>query len=339
MLPTARTRTGGEHRLALVPQPEVSVVVASHDRATRLVTLLDALAAQTFPRQRWELIVVHTYDPDEASALLDGHELGRSGLLRHQRVDPSVGSPAFQRNLGWRDARAPLVAFTDDDCRPREDWLERLVTAAHDAPGAIVQGATRPDPQEKEFLWATHVRTLHVDPPGRFTQTCNILYERALLDGLGGFDEVAITGEDIDLALRAQDAGAPLVGQPEALVYHAVEALTLREKLRSNEKWQHLAYVVKRHPELRRDCHMGVWWKTEHLYAAIALAGLVAGTRRPWVAPLAALPFYRFMRPRFPDSPRAYLQMARRMPELWLVELHEIGVFLRGSVRYRTLLL
>jgi cellulose synthase/poly-beta-1,6-N-acetylglucosamine synthase-like glycosyltransferase len=315
------------------------VVVASHERPARLVTLLDALAAQTLPHERWELIVVHTYERDEARRLLDDHVLGRGGLLRHQRVDRASASPALQRNRGWRDARAPLVAFTDDDCRPREDWLERLVGAAREAPGSIVQGATRTDPREHENLKATHVRTLEVDPPGRFTQTCNVLYERDLLERVGGFDEAAITGEDIDLAHRARGAGARLVGEPEALVYHAVEALSLGQKLRSNAKWEHLAYVVKRHPELREECHWGVWWKTEHMYAALALAGLLAAPRRPWVAPLAGLPFYCFMRPRFGDGPRAYVRTARRMPELWLVELAEIGVFLKGSARYRTLLL
>jgi GT2 family glycosyltransferase len=339
MLPTARTRTGGEHRLTPVPQLEVSVVVASHERARRLVTLLDALAAQTLPRERWELIVVHTYAPDEAERLLDGHELSRSGLLRHYRVPVSTASPASQRNRGWRDARAPLVAFTDDDCRPREDWLENLVEAASGAPGAIVQGATRPDPRESENLRATHVRTLHVNPPGRFTQTCNILYPRALLDRVGGFDEVAITGEDIDLALRGQAEGARLVGEPGALVYHAVEALTLREKMRSNLKWQHLAYIVKRHPELREHCHMRVWWKTEHFFAAMALIGLVSARRHPWLTVVAVRPFCRLMRRRYPDTPLVYLQMARGIPEQWLVELVEIGVFFKGSVRYRTLLL
>jgi GT2 family glycosyltransferase len=322
-----------------VPQPQVSVVVASHDRQRRLATLLDALAAQTLPRERWELIVVHTYEPREAESLLGAHELSRVGMLRNFPVPRQGASPASQRNRGWREAGAPLIAFTDDDCRPREDWLERLVAAARAHPGAIVQGATRPDPFEREQLWKTHVRTLDVDPPGRFTQTCNILYERAMLEAAGGFDEVAVTGEDIDLARRVRARGAGLVGEPEALVYHAVESLSFREKVDSNRKWQHLAYVVKRHPELRQDCHMGVWWKTEHLYAAIALAGLLAAPRKPWLAPLAALPFYRSMRPRFGDSPRAYLQMARRMPELWLVELAEIGTFVRGSVRYRTLLL
>jgi GT2 family glycosyltransferase len=346
MLPTASARTRREDRLARVHSggeeapapPEVTVVVASHEREARLATLLDALAAQTFPAERWELVVVHTYDADVADRVLDGSALGRAGRLRHLTVDRASASPAHQRNAGWRMARTPLVAFTDDDCRPREDWLEELMATAGANPGAIVQGATRPDPRERHLLREKHVRTLHVDPPGPFTQTCNILYERAMLERADGFDEVAVTGEDIDLARRCRKAGAALVGAREALVYHAVEALSFREKVSSNQKWEHLAYVVKKHPELRRRCGLRVWWKLEHMYAAAALAGLLAARRHPWTV-LAVYPFYRLERGRFSNATRDRNTTLRRLPELWLVELLEIGTFVRGSVRYRTVLL
>ena len=42
------------------------------------------------------------------------------------RQDPA-GGPAKARNRGWRAAAAPLVAFTDDDCRPSTTWLQELL--------------------------------------------------------------------------------------------------------------------------------------------------------------------------------------------------------------------
>lgn len=316
----------------------VSVVVASHARAERLRTLLDALAAQTLPRDRWELVVVHTYEAEQTASLLDSHELARAGLLRHERVSPAQARPSLQRNRGWRMARGRLVAFTDDDCRPEPDWLERLVERAGQNPGQIVQGATRPDPREAGAFRSPHVRTLLVDPPGRFTQTCNILYERRLLERIGGFDEVAITGEDIDLARRARATGADVVGAPDALVHHAVEALTLGQKIRSQGKWQHLAYVVKRHPELRRDCAMGIWWKREHLGAVLALAALAASPRSRWLL-IGTLPYLQIERRRHGTSKREQLRALRELPAHWVIELAEVATFIRGSVRYRTLLL
>src|SRR5215204_4358933 len=97
--------------------PEISLVVASHARPLRLRWLLNALEEQTLDRSRWELIVVHDNpDADATEDLLRTHPLAQS-VLRHHRLPVGTGSPARQRNVGWRDARAPVVAFTDDDCR------------------------------------------------------------------------------------------------------------------------------------------------------------------------------------------------------------------------------
>jgi hypothetical protein len=319
----------------------VTVVIPSHGRPDGLTTVLDALAAQTLPRERFEVVVAHTYGPDTAGRVLDQHDLARAGLLRHIAVDPSAARATRQRNLGWRAARTDLVAFTDDDCRPTPEWLERLVERALEYPGAIVQGTTRPDPRDHDAFAATHVRTIWVESPGRNTQTCNILYERALLERIDGFDETfpAPAGEDVDLALRAQETGAPLVGAPEAVVHHAVEALSLREKLRHDGKWEHLPHLVKLHPGFRRQqCVLGLWWKREHLGAALALAALACAPRRPWA--LAGLwPYYMVERRRHGDSVAARARAIREMPAHWLVDVAEIGRFVRGSVRYRTVVL
>jgi GT2 family glycosyltransferase len=319
----------------------LTVVVPSHRRPRGLTTLLDALALQTLPPEQWEVVVAHTYDTRDAARLLDGHKLAREGRLRHIAIDPASARATRQRNAAWRASRGTLIAFTDDDCRPDARWLERLVAKAHKHPGAIVQGTTRPDPRDEEAFASPHVRTIWVEAPGRDTQTCNILYERGLLERIGGFDVSfpAPAGEDIDLALRAQKAGAVLVGAPEAVVYHEVDALSLPEKLRHDEKWEHLVYLVKLHPEFRRThCTFGLWWKREHAAAALALAALLAAPERPWA--LAGLtPYYMVERYRHGPSRRGRLRAIREMPVHWLVEIAEIGRFVRGSLRYRTLVL
>jgi GT2 family glycosyltransferase len=320
-------------------RPEVTVVVPSHDRAARLRTLLDALAAQTLPRERWDVVVVHTYPPEVAAGLLDGHELSRAGALRHVAIPGADPRPSLQRNAGWRTAAGELIAFVDDDCRPVPEWLERLVSAARENPGAIVQGTTRPDPLEEDQFARAHVRTLIIeDPPTDRTETANILYRRDLLERIGGFDERAITGEDMDLGIRARATGAGLAGAPEALVYHAVEGLSTLEKIRSQFKWRHLAYVVKLHPELREWCEWGIWWKPEHKRATLALVAL-AGARRHPVLLAGVIPYVRFERWRHGPSKRQQLRALRELPAHWLVEVVEVTTFVRGSIRYRTLLL
>jgi glycosyltransferase involved in cell wall biosynthesis len=319
----------------------VTVVVPSHGRAEGLKEVLDALAAQTLSAHLWEVVVAHTYAPDVVRGVLDGHELARAGLLRHIAVDPSEARATRQRNLAWRAGRGRLVAFTDDDCRPEPTWLERLIDRAAEYPGAIVQGTTRPDPRHEAAWSSAYVRTIHVEAPGRDTQTCNILYERELLERIGGLDEdfPAPAGEDIDLALRAQAAGAVLVGAPDAVVYHAVEGLSLRDRVRHDAKWEHLVFLVKRHPAYRwQRCVLGLWWRREHLGAMLALAAIAAAPRRPWALAVVS-PYYMMERMRYGESRRGRVRAIREMPVRCLVEIAEVGRFVRGSLRYRTVVL
>src|SRR3954453_23845971 len=264
-------------------RPEVSVVVPSHERGTRLRWLLNALEEQTLPRSQWELVVVFD-STDDTEELVRTHPLAP----RYVRLTPGTGTPSRQRNAGWREARAPLIAFTDDDCRPDREWLARMVQIAAGNPGAIVQGRVRPDPFETDILAAPHARTIEVDPPGPFAQTCNVLYPRELLERVGGFEESfpLMSGEDTDLYERAREAGAAYVGAPDALVYHAVESSSLIGALRRSIRWQHLAYVVKRHPHVRERLDLRVFWRRSHTLLALAVGGALAARS---VRPAAAL--------------------------------------------------
>ena len=338
MFPTVRTRTGARIESGYVDgSPVVTVVVASHERHLRLRWLLNALEEQTL-EEPWELVVVHTYEPETAERVLESHPLRRTGTLRHVPIEPGTGSPARQRNIGWRMAGADLVAFTDDDCRPESDWLERLLEAARLHPGSVVQGATRPDPYEWNILAAPHVRTLLIEPPGTYAQTCNILYPTELLEQLDGFDERAIAGEDVGLSLRARAAGREITGASAATVYHSIEAHTLPGILRQNLKWRHLAYLVKRHPELRRQLPLRIFWDTDHLRVTAAVAGL-AGARRGRGLLVLAVPYLVTGSARRGAGPRARAIALAELPGQAIRQAAEVAGLALGSLRHRTLLL
>src|SRR5436190_310359 len=117
--------------------PDVSVVVATRDRAARLERLLAGLAAQTIGGDRFEVIVVDDGSADRTPALLAAAAERGELPLRTLRHDRPAGRAAARED-GWRAARGDLVAFIDDDCVPAPDWLAAGVEAS--ASETIVQG-------------------------------------------------------------------------------------------------------------------------------------------------------------------------------------------------------
>ena len=320
--------------------PAIAVVVASHNRALRLRWLLNSLEDQTLPRERFEVIVAYDSDDDGATeSLLRDHPAGARAL----RFDPDPGTPTAPRlrNAGWQAAAAPLVVFTDDDCRAPDDWLEQALAAADANPGAIVQGMTLPDPDEESNTHGAWPHTQRIVPPVPWAQTCNILYPRDLLERTGGFldDPPLSMGEDTDLALRARKTGAPYVGAPSMLTWHAVDDLSLRRGFRTLPRWADVAGLIKLHPEVRRDFPMWGFWKRTHVWLPVAVAGVALSRRNPAWAVLA-LPWAAHTAPAYGEgNPRGRLRAASELPLRAVIDAAEMAVCARGALKHRTFFL
>ena len=312
---------------------KISVVVPSGDRALRLRWLLNALEEQTLPREEWEVIVAHDSDYGD---LVTAHPVG----AREIRLAPC--GPSAKRNAGWRAARSPLIAFTHDDCRPAPEWLATALAAAERAPGAIVQGATRPDPDELLLLQAPHARTMSVDPPTPEAQTCNIVYPHDVLEALDGFDEELVPlvyGEDVDLAWRAREQGVPYRAAPEAGVFHMVRTMTLWQRVAFGWRWRQIPATVRRHPGLRRDAALGVFWNARHGWFLLGVAGGAAASRRGPLALLLALPWARAAMPQDGGGPRGRVRALLELPGKAAIDAVEVAAFTAGSMKARTLFL
>jgi glycosyltransferase involved in cell wall biosynthesis len=122
--------------------PLVSVVVETVTPATsagaggslaeRLAAPLQALAAQTYPGDRVEPILVLG---GEISAR-DGAEVARR-FPDVTIVRAAAGNYFDAKNVGARAARGGIVTFLDGDCTPDPDWLERIVERFADGPDAV----------------------------------------------------------------------------------------------------------------------------------------------------------------------------------------------------------
>ena len=311
--------------------PDVSVVVATRNRAAQLAELFDSLARQTLSRSRFEVVVVDDGSADSTAAVL-AREEARLAPVVVRRVVP--GGPAAARNDGWRRAQAPLVAFTDDDCVATAEWLETVVATADRHPSAVVQGRTDADPRQLHRL-GPFARTVVAHGDGPNYQTCNIAYPRELLERQDGFDVGSFprSGEDTDLAWRARAAGAPIVYADTARVHHAVTTLGPRGKLRVAARWSDSMQVYVRYPELRaRVFTKRFFWKGTHYLLFRLLLAAVLPRRLMPVRLWLGLPYFTTMSDRARAEGGGGPQYA---PWYLLHDLVEMAAVARAAVRHR----
>lgn len=137
----------------------------------------------------------------------------------------------FARNRGVAEATGDVLAFTDADCVPRDDWLATALRALADNPacGAVAGEVTGHRPQrlvEKYLSLAAFptppvpqtVARLSFPPPTFYT--ANFVVRRPALERVGGFDEGLRVGLDVDLCVRLLRAGVPIRYEPGAVVAH-----------------------------------------------------------------------------------------------------------------------
>ena len=312
---------------------DVSVVLATHDRPERLERQLACLRGQSLADDRYEVIVVDDASGRATVDLLARERARASGpRLTVIRRDVS-GGPAAARNQGWRAARAALVAFTDDDCEAPPQWLEAGLAAARARPGAFIQGPIGPIPREAAD-YGPFSHTVDVAELGPGFETANIFYPRALLERLGGFDEVAYTGpggEDTDLAWKALEQGVEAVWAPDAQMHHAVTALGPVGKLRMAARWHESMLPFKRYAALRRHRRYGVFWNDTHVWLFRAALALLVPRRFWWLRWWLAAPYVMRLTNR-----RSGPLLA---PYLIVHDLVEVTACVRGSIRYRVLVI
>jgi hypothetical protein len=212
-------------------------------------------------------------------------------------------------------------------------WLEALLQAAQEHPGAFLQGKVTPIPEEwPSFGPFSH--TVVVEELSRGFETANIAYPRELLERLGGFDAAAFSkagGEDTDLGWKAIAAGAQPVFVADALVHHAVVDLGPLGQLRNAARWDESVLSYKRHPALRKTLYLRLFWSREHWWALRALVALALPRRLGWLRMALAAPYVVRLVER-----RSGPLLA---PYIVLRDAIEVGTMVRGSIRYRTLVL
>jgi len=168
----------------------VSLVIPTIGRKTLAFTKA-AVRSQTRP-------------PDELIVIIDKFRRGQGWV----------------RNQGFQQAKGDLIAFTDDDCIPGNDWLDRMIAAIDKYDAAMVSS----DYLETDTL-LNEIRirrkfptTVQVNPGGFVGTGGNVIFRRSCLEDCLDKDGFifnpifrAYGSEDIDLVFRLRNLKYKLV--------------------------------------------------------------------------------------------------------------------------------
>ena len=250
-----------------------SVIIPAYNAERMLKHSLKALESQTIPQDQYEVIVIDDGSTDETAHVA---EAGGARVLKLNHV-----GPAAARNAGAEVAQADILVFTDADCEPAPDFLERLL-APLDAP--VVSGARGVYRTQQRSLIARFVQLEYEDRYQRIAaieaqegtvdalDTSYAAYRRTVFLDAGGFDTRYLNAavEDHELSYRLARAGHIFRFVPDAVVYHShVDNIInyARRKFRIGY-WK--AFLSREHPDYaRHDSHTPPSLKLQILLAAL----------------------------------------------------------------------
>jgi GT2 family glycosyltransferase len=244
--------------------PRLSVIIPTHRRVDALAACLESLAAQTAPRDAFEVLIVDDASPPEEHARLKALVEGRFKDLDVTLWRQEKSGPARARNQAVQRAKAPLVIFLNDDVTldPNNFEAHLAAHAAHPEEEAVFRGVTEwaPDlPRTPVMRWMREntfvydrVQYHPVEQNYILFHTCDLSMKTSLLRAFP-FDESFDVPccEDTDLALRLLKSGRlrlRLLPEARSLHHHPY---TLRSFLRwIMPQGRGLAMLLDRHPEL-----------------------------------------------------------------------------------------
>jgi cellulose synthase/poly-beta-1,6-N-acetylglucosamine synthase-like glycosyltransferase len=210
----------------------VSVVVPVRNAPKRIAACIEALLAQTYPQDRLQIVIVDNDSDDDTPDVIDSYPVTRV-------TEGSAHSPYTARNAGIAVAAGDIIAFTDANCVPTEEWLANGVRALLNDGADLVGGrisftfSTRPAVGEIVDAM-TNVDVEASIANHRACMTGNLFVRRTVIAEIGVFSPSIRSGGDMRWTRRASDAGFRLVYAGDAEVLYPARSLgpLLRKQIR-----------------------------------------------------------------------------------------------------------
>lgn len=221
----------------------VSVVLSSFNREALLGPAIERLSQQAPGTPPYEVIIVDNNSTDRTREVVESYAAQRYPPVRYV-FEPRQGL-SYARNAGIAAARAPVVAFTDDDVRVQADWVGVIRRTFDRHPDIeCLGGRTLPIWPSTPPRWLTRRHWVgplalqdYGDAPFVVDAGCalclagaNLAFRKRVFDRIGPFSPHYPRSEDTELMLRYWMSGARALYVPEMIVHAAVQPERLTKR-------------------------------------------------------------------------------------------------------------
>jgi cellulose synthase/poly-beta-1,6-N-acetylglucosamine synthase-like glycosyltransferase len=207
------------------PLPFVSVIVPVYNDSVRLQRLLDALRAQSYPRESYEIIVIDNGSQEDVERIVRGCQ----GAIYEREPYPTSYAA---RNKGIGLARGSVFAFTDSDCLPAPDWIEQGAAALAKHPDCGLMAGrvdfTFQDPDRPSaievFGSLTYLQQQQLVESEGFGATANLFARREAVERVGPFERSLKSSGDLEWGRRMAAAGYSVLYSSRPVIAHPAPA-------------------------------------------------------------------------------------------------------------------
>jgi len=203
--------------------PFVSVVVVTKNNVKTIKKCIDNLLNQDYLKECYEIIFVDGYSEDGTDRIINNYAERYSWVKLYYE---DYGRMGYARNLGVKNSRGDIIAFTDGDAFVPKDWIEKLVSAFNkDAELVAIGGLDRlvlsGDSSRIIDSWRRLKRAVGVKAIP-LIKTVNFAIRRDSLINCGGFDPDLSHLDETELLARiyAKTKTNGIIYDPKIVVDH-----------------------------------------------------------------------------------------------------------------------
>jgi glycosyltransferase involved in cell wall biosynthesis len=231
----------------MADKPFVSIISPVRNAERTIDTTMQYLLNVDYPRDKMEIVLADGGSTDNTKGIIKKW-MDKYNFIRIVDV-PDSKSPGHARNAALKVVKGDYILFTDGDCAPHRDWIEKLIDPfLKDDKVGMVGGeiyTLRTDANNDTEAYCEQAGFLSIgdrvkmkdggyypeikkDLPSEIngSQTCpffataNCAASRKAVEAIGMEFWHEPTGEDVDFNLRILKKGFKLYFQPSAIVDH-----------------------------------------------------------------------------------------------------------------------